>query len=71
MSYAHGRCNTCRVLHIWPERAPLVRDAKCPTCGTQLARTTHRLTWPVQRWEIALGRGPYVAPPAAKPEAAS
>jgi Zn finger protein HypA/HybF involved in hydrogenase expression len=35
-----GRCQTCNIRYIWTGK-PMVQDAKCPSCGCWLFRTTH------------------------------
>ncbi len=49
-----GKCPRCRVRWLWRGR-PRLRDARCPTCGTALARTSEALRWPV-RWAETGGR---------------
>lgn len=33
----HGRCTQCKVAYSW-DNAPLLRDARCPTCGMDLRK---------------------------------
>lgn len=39
----HGRCRDCDIVWRWTSRR-LVRDAVCPHCGEELARTAASLT---------------------------
>lgn len=42
MNQTQAKCVQCKTWWIWKGR-PLVRDAKCPECGTQLERTSSLL----------------------------
>lgn len=54
---AQGKCDRCRVFHLWPEGSPRVRDAKCPSCGDALKRTTHKCPYTIKQWNNGLGNG--------------
>jgi hypothetical protein len=36
-----GRCHTCNIRFIWPDKLGRLKDMSCPICGTALAHTTH------------------------------
>lgn len=41
-TYTHGRCPKCKLILRW-QGFPRLRDACCPRCGRELARTAARL----------------------------
>ncbi len=43
-----GICKACRLAFSW-DRPPMLRDARCPKCGSPLRRTSHVVTLPF-RW---------------------
>lgn len=55
VTLAQGKCDKCKVHHLWPEGTPRVRDAKCPDCGEQLKRTTHLCGYSKKQWMAGLG----------------
>ena len=51
-----GKCPKCKVRHTWPERLHTFAGSVCPTCGTALKRTTHRVQVPTRDWPLGLGK---------------
>lgn len=42
MNYTHGKCEGCKVIFRW-SGWPRLKDAACPRCGANLARTAANL----------------------------
>lgn len=47
--FTQGRCGRCQVRYVWLASSPrvLLRDARCPSCGSVLKRTVHYVSLPV------------------------
>ena len=53
---AQARCLSCGVRHTWPRKGgPRVSEAKCPTCGVDMFRTTYYVKCAVRHWPHGLG----------------
>jgi hypothetical protein len=61
MTTTQGRCRHCGLRWVWPGRRPRVREARCPLCGTPLARTSHQCR-DVTRWAAPMPRSPALEP---------